>query len=101
MAAVRGDTSVKSRASDLLGDEVDVIHIKGSGWDMGNIEPAGLPAVRLALNAFREGLYVVGGRTRATGTLQYPTVASMYLEVVFATAWRIVRRTTAELTRRG
>src|SRR5437764_3714372 len=43
-----GNTSVKSRASDLLGDEVDVIHIKGSGWDMGNIEPAGLPAVRLA-----------------------------------------------------
>ncbi|HEY1638308.1 MAG TPA: bifunctional aldolase/short-chain dehydrogenase, partial [Rhizomicrobium sp.] len=35
-------------ARDLLGDEVDVIHIKGSGWDMGNIEPAGLPAVRLA-----------------------------------------------------
>ncbi|HEY1637917.1 MAG TPA: hypothetical protein VGF62_05280, partial [Rhizomicrobium sp.] len=43
-----GNTSVKSRARDLLGDEVDVIHIKGSGWDMGNIEPAGLPAVRLA-----------------------------------------------------
>src|SRR6059058_3974980 len=43
-----GNTSVKSRASDLLGDETDVICIKGSGWDMGNIEPAGLPAVRLA-----------------------------------------------------
>jgi rhamnulose-1-phosphate aldolase/alcohol dehydrogenase len=43
-----GNTSVKSRARDLLGDEVDVIHIKGSGWDMGNIEPTGLPAVRLA-----------------------------------------------------
>src|SRR5690348_11913661 len=43
-----GNTSVKSRARDLLGDDVDVICIKGSGWDMGNIEPAGLPAVRLA-----------------------------------------------------
>jgi len=43
-----GNTSVKSRARDLLRDEVEVIHIKGSGWDMGNIEPAGLPAVRLA-----------------------------------------------------
>src|SRR5436309_1686895 len=42
-----GNTSVKSRARDLLGDEVEVIHIKGSGWDMGNIEPQGLPAVRL------------------------------------------------------
>ncbi|HJW40871.1 MAG TPA: bifunctional aldolase/short-chain dehydrogenase, partial [Rhizomicrobium sp.] len=28
--------------------EVEVICVKGSGWDMGNIEPAGLPAVRLA-----------------------------------------------------
>src|ERR1043165_2449628 len=43
-----GNTSVKTRARDLLGDEVDVICIKGSGWDMGVIEPAGLPAVRLA-----------------------------------------------------
>ncbi|HEX4532714.1 MAG TPA: bifunctional aldolase/short-chain dehydrogenase [Rhizomicrobium sp.] len=42
-----GNTSVKLKARDLLGDEVEVIHIKGSGWDMGNIEPAGLPAVRL------------------------------------------------------
>src|ERR1700685_2381101 len=43
-----GNTSVKTKARDLLGDEVDVICVKGSGWDMGNIEPAGLPAVRLA-----------------------------------------------------
>jgi rhamnose utilization protein RhaD (predicted bifunctional aldolase and dehydrogenase)/NAD(P)-dependent dehydrogenase (short-subunit alcohol dehydrogenase family) len=43
-----GNTSVKTQMKDLLGDTVDVICIKGSGWDMGNIEPAGLPAVRLA-----------------------------------------------------
>ncbi|HUO91682.1 MAG TPA: bifunctional aldolase/short-chain dehydrogenase [Rhizomicrobium sp.] len=43
-----GNTSVKTQMKDLLGDSVDVICIKGSGWDMGNIEPAGLPAVRLA-----------------------------------------------------
>jgi rhamnose utilization protein RhaD (predicted bifunctional aldolase and dehydrogenase)/NAD(P)-dependent dehydrogenase (short-subunit alcohol dehydrogenase family) len=42
-----GNTSVKLKTRDLLGDEIDVIHIKGSGWDMGNIEPQGLPAVRL------------------------------------------------------
>ncbi len=34
--------------TDMLGDEVEVICVKGSGWDMGAIEPAGLPAVRLA-----------------------------------------------------
>ncbi len=43
-----GNTSVKTKQKDLLGDDVDVICVKGSGWDMGNIEPAGLPAVRLA-----------------------------------------------------
>ena len=42
-----GNTSVKTTAKDMLGDNVEVIHIKGSGWDMGVIEPAGLPAVRL------------------------------------------------------
>jgi rhamnose utilization protein RhaD (predicted bifunctional aldolase and dehydrogenase)/NAD(P)-dependent dehydrogenase (short-subunit alcohol dehydrogenase family) len=43
-----GNTSVKTRSCDLNGDEVDVLCVKGSGWDMGTIEPAGLPAVRLA-----------------------------------------------------
>ncbi|MEX0840947.1 MAG: bifunctional aldolase/short-chain dehydrogenase [Xanthobacteraceae bacterium] len=43
-----GNTSVKTRMPDLLGEEADVLCVKGSGWDMGGIEPAGLPAVRLA-----------------------------------------------------
>lgn len=43
-----GNTSVKTRLADLNGDTVDVLCVKGSGWDMGSIEPAGLPAVRLA-----------------------------------------------------
>src|SRR3954462_187668 len=43
-----GNTSVKTRLADLNGDTVDVLCVKGSGWDMGTIEPAGLPAVRLA-----------------------------------------------------
>src|SRR5688572_31912670 len=42
-----GNTSVKTTARDTLGDEVPVLCVKGSGWDMGNIEPPGLPAVRL------------------------------------------------------
>src|SRR5215469_5702536 len=42
-----GNTSVKTKAQDLSGDEVEVLCVKGSGWDMGDIEPAGLPAVRL------------------------------------------------------
>ncbi|HLA21613.1 MAG TPA: bifunctional aldolase/short-chain dehydrogenase, partial [Pseudolabrys sp.] len=43
-----GNTSVKIRMPDLLGQEVEVLRVKGSGWDMASIEPSGLPAVRLA-----------------------------------------------------
>ena len=42
-----GNTSVKTRLSDDLGEEHDVIAVKGSGADMADIEPWGLPAVRL------------------------------------------------------
>ncbi len=42
-----GNTSVKSRARDVTGAELDVLCVKGSGWDMGTIEPPGLPAVQL------------------------------------------------------
>ena len=43
-----GNTSVKTMARDVSGAETEVLCVKGSGWDMGSIEPAGLPAVRLA-----------------------------------------------------
>jgi rhamnose utilization protein RhaD (predicted bifunctional aldolase and dehydrogenase)/NAD(P)-dependent dehydrogenase (short-subunit alcohol dehydrogenase family) len=43
-----GNSSVKTQVRDLVGDEIDVLCVKGSGWDMATIEPAGLPAVRLA-----------------------------------------------------
>jgi rhamnose utilization protein RhaD (predicted bifunctional aldolase and dehydrogenase)/NAD(P)-dependent dehydrogenase (short-subunit alcohol dehydrogenase family) len=42
-----GNTSVKTEATDLVGDAAKVLCVKGSGWDMAAIEPAGLPAVRL------------------------------------------------------
>lgn len=42
-----GNTSVKTRVRDLNGEDTEVLCVKGSGWDMGHIEPAGLPAVRL------------------------------------------------------
>ena len=32
-----GNTSVKTRLTDLNGDEVEVLCVKGSGWDMGSI----------------------------------------------------------------
>src|SRR5512144_2783922 len=43
-----GNTSVKSRVTELLGDATDVLYVKGSGWDLATIEPRGFPACRLA-----------------------------------------------------
>jgi len=42
-----GNTSVKTIMKDISGKPTKVLCVKGSGWDMGYIEPAGLPAVRL------------------------------------------------------
>ena len=42
-----GNTSVKTRARDVFGGEVEVLCVKGSGWDLASIEPPGHPAVRL------------------------------------------------------
>ena len=43
-----GNTSVKTKVADVTGEPVEVLCVKGSGWDMGTIEAPGLPAVRLA-----------------------------------------------------
>ncbi|MBI4208859.1 MAG: bifunctional aldolase/short-chain dehydrogenase [Deltaproteobacteria bacterium] len=42
-----GNTSVKSRIKNILGEELDVLYVKGSGWDLSNIEPQGFPALDL------------------------------------------------------
>ena len=43
-----GNTSVKLRRRDLFGAEQDVLHVKGSGWDLDTLMAPGLPGVRLA-----------------------------------------------------
>ena len=42
-----GNTSVKIRERNLLGDEEDILYVKGSGWDLEFIEAAGFSPVRL------------------------------------------------------
>ncbi len=42
-----GNTSVKSTVRTVLGDTCEVLQIKGSGWDLGTIEPQGFPALDL------------------------------------------------------
>jgi hypothetical protein len=48
------------------------------------LELAQAPSIMSVLTLFRPGFHVVGGQLRATSTLLYPTVASMYLELAFA-----------------
>lgn len=42
-----GNTSVKSTVTDLLGEPVEAIFVKGSGWNLDTIAPEGLPGMRL------------------------------------------------------
>ena len=41
-----GNTSVKSTQKDIFGNEVEVLYIKGSGWDLKTIEKAGFSPER-------------------------------------------------------
>jgi rhamnose utilization protein RhaD (predicted bifunctional aldolase and dehydrogenase)/NAD(P)-dependent dehydrogenase (short-subunit alcohol dehydrogenase family) len=42
-----GNTSVKTSATNLFGEPEELLHIKGSGWDLATIEAAGFAPVRL------------------------------------------------------
>jgi hypothetical protein len=53
---------------------------------LGILEYRQVPAVLEWLQPFKTGLIRVGGQLRASSTLQYPTITSMYLELVFGFA---------------
>ncbi|MBT3515436.1 MAG: bifunctional aldolase/short-chain dehydrogenase [Nitrospina sp.] len=42
-----GNTSVKSVTTNAVGEKINVLYVKGSGWDLDTLEPAGLPGVQL------------------------------------------------------
>ncbi|HEY8426906.1 MAG TPA: bifunctional aldolase/short-chain dehydrogenase [Sandaracinaceae bacterium] len=44
-----GNTSVKATVTDFFGDPVEVLYVKGSGWDLASIQPAGFAPVRLSV----------------------------------------------------
>ena len=41
-----GNTSAKAVSHEISGEALDVLYVKGSGWDLATIEPAGFPACR-------------------------------------------------------
>ena len=97
-----GNTSLKTVETDLFGDEVAVLRVKGSGWDMARIEPAGLPAVRLALlrrliareavsdadmvNAQRLALLDAGAPNPSVEALLHAVLAPRYVDHTHADA---------------
>jgi hypothetical protein len=64
------------------------------------LEYAGTAWVLDVLKLFRPGITVVGAQLRAAGPLQYPTIASMYLEVAFALSLGLLL-TTLDAARPG
>tara|TARA_R110002072_G_scaffold213_14_gene1585 strand:+ start:1286 stop:3259 length:1974 start_codon:yes stop_codon:yes gene_type:complete len=42
-----GNTSVKAITRDFFGNELEVLYVKGSGWDLKTIEKPGFPAIKL------------------------------------------------------
>lgn len=43
-----GNTSCKTKTKNIFNENIDVICVKGSGWDLETIEAKGLPAIKLS-----------------------------------------------------
>ncbi len=98
-----GNTSVKTQARDLFGEAVDVLCVKGSGWDLATIEPTGHPAVRLSpllrlrslaalsdeamVNQQRLNLLDAAAPTPSVETLLHAFIPHKYIDHTHATAF--------------
>ena len=101
-----GNTSVKLETRDVFGDTVKVLCVKGSGWDLARIEPAGHPAVRLEplyrlrklarlsdedmVNALRTNLLDNAAPTPSVETLLHAYVDARCIDHTHATAALVI-----------
>jgi rhamnose utilization protein RhaD (predicted bifunctional aldolase and dehydrogenase)/NAD(P)-dependent dehydrogenase (short-subunit alcohol dehydrogenase family) len=97
-----GNTSVKTTARDVFSEETAVLCVKGSGWDLATIEPAGHPAVRLApllrlralerlsdeamVNAQRQNLLDTAAPNPSVETLLHAFIGEKFIDHTHATA---------------
>jgi rhamnose utilization protein RhaD (predicted bifunctional aldolase and dehydrogenase)/NAD(P)-dependent dehydrogenase (short-subunit alcohol dehydrogenase family) len=97
-----GNASLKAKAVDAYGDEVEVLFIKGSGWDMARLEAAGMPAVRLEplrrlqaldslddlamVNLLRGNLLASGAPDPSVETLLHAFLPQVYVDHSHASA---------------
>ena len=97
-----GNTSVKTTVRDVFGETLEVLCVKGSGWDLATIEPAGHPAVRLAplrrlralerlsdeemVNAQRQNLIDTAAPNPSVETLLHAFLAPKFIDHTHAEA---------------
>ena len=98
-----GNTSVKLRRRDLLGAEREVLHVKGSGWDLDTLLAPGLPGVWLEplralrdldrlsdedmVNVQRANLLDTGAPNPSVETLLHAYLPHRYVDHTHATAF--------------
>ena len=101
-----GNTSVKTRRPDLFGEIGDVLHIKGSGWDLDSLEAPGLPGVWLAplhrlrdldslsdedmVNAQRRNLLDSGAPNPSVETLLHAFLPHKFVDHTHATPFLVL-----------
>ncbi len=101
-----GNTSVKLDMRDVFGDVVKVLCVKGSGWDLARIEPAGHPAVRIEplhrlrkldrlsdedmVNVLRSNLLDNAAPTPSVETLLHAYVEARFIDHTHAVAALVV-----------
>lgn len=97
-----GNTSVKTTMTDVFGAPVEVLCVKGSGWDLATIEPAGHPAVALApllrlwsletlsdeamVNAQRQALMDTAAPNPSVETLLHAFIGETFIDHTHANA---------------
>ncbi len=101
-----GNTSVKLRRRDLFGRDEEVLHVKGSGWDLDSLMAPGLPGVRLApllalraldrltdeamVNAQRAALIDSAAPNPSVETLLHAYLPHRYVDHTHATAFLVL-----------
>ncbi len=91
-----GNTSVKAAYRNLLGENIEAIFVKGSGWNLDSIEPPGLPGLDLAylrklralgsltdenmVNELRSHLFDAGGPNPSVETLLHAFLPHKFVD---------------------
>jgi len=97
-----GNTSVKSTVKNILGEEVEGLFIKGSGWDLATIEAAGFPGLDLTwlarlrtldalsdeemVNQFRSHMFDASGPNPSIETLVHAFLPHKFIDHTHADA---------------